>query len=149
GGELVLPSGDEGRGFGKGTVVVEPYVLFGKLLPLDAFVHFQAKLEFPVESGFDDELVLRAAYGRTWTTGGPFGRSWTPIVEALGAKGLASGASTEWDLVPQFQVTLNTRQHIMANFGFRVPVTDSSARDTQFVFYLLWDWFDGGLTEGW
>jgi mono/diheme cytochrome c family protein len=149
GGELVLPSGDEDRGFGKGTTVIEPFILFGKLLPRDTFVHFQAKLELPVESGFDDELVLRTALGRTWTTGGPFGRSWTPIIEALGAKALVSEASTEWDLVPQLQVTLNTRQHIMANFGLRVPVTDSSTRDTQFVFYVLWDWFDGGLTEGW
>lgn len=95
----------------------------------------------------EDELVLRTAIGRTWTTDGPFGRAWTPMIEVLGAKELGGGASSQWDLVPQFQVTLNTRQHIMANFGFRVAVTDSSLRDTQFVFYLLWDWFDGSLTE--
>jgi mono/diheme cytochrome c family protein len=149
GGELVLPTGDEDRGFGKGTAVLEPYLLYAKLLPQDSFVQFQGKLELPVESGFDEELVLRAAFGRTWTSGGRFGRAWTPIVEVLGAKTLSGGGAAQWDLVPQFQVTLNVRQHVMANFGVRVPVTDTSVRDKQLVFYLLWDWFDGGLTEGW
>lgn len=149
GGEVVLPTGDETRGFGKGTAVIEPYVLYGKLLPRDSFLQLQGKLEFPVESGFEEELVIRAALGKTWTTGGPFGRAWTPMIEALGSRDFASNADVTWDLVPQFQVTLNTRQHIMANFGFRVPVTDSSTRDTAFVFYFLWDWFDGGLLEGW
>lgn len=149
GGEVILPSGDESRGFGKGTVALEPYVLFGRMLPGDAFVQFHGAIEFPVESGFEDELVLRSAIGKTWTTGGPWGRAWTPMVEVLGAKELGGGASPEWDLIPQIQVSLSTRQHILANFGLRVPVTDSSARDTQFVFYVLWDWFDGGLTEGW
>jgi hypothetical protein len=51
--------------------------------------------------------------------------------------------------VPQFQVTLNTRQHVMANAGFRLPMTNRSERETEFVFYLLWDWFDGGVLEGW
>jgi hypothetical protein len=31
----------------------------------------------------------------------------------------------------------------------RVPVTDRGARSTEFVLYLLWDWFDGGVLEGW
>ena len=44
---------------------------------------------------------------------------------------------------------LNTRQHVMAAAGFRVPVTERAERETQFVFYLLWDWFDGGVLEGW
>jgi len=51
--------------------------------------------------------------------------------------------------VPQFQVTLNTRQHIMANFGVRIPLDKPGTRSTQFAFYLLWDWFDGGLRDGW
>jgi len=149
GGELKLPTGDENRGFGAGTVIVEPYILFGKLLPNDAFVQFHGAVELPTESGFEDELVLRAALGRTWATHNGFGRTWTPMIEALGAKELGGGASAEWDLVPQLQVSLNTRQHILANVGLRVPVTDSATRDSQLVFYVLWDWFDGGLTEGW
>lgn len=149
GGELVLPTGDEVRGFGKGTALVEPFVLYAKLLSNDTFLQFQGKFEFPVERGFENEAVARAAFGKTWTSGGPFGRAWTPMIEIMGGRELRGGAETSWDVVPQFQVTLNTRQHIMANFGFKLPVTDSSVRHTEFVFYLLWDWFDGGLLEGW
>jgi hypothetical protein len=44
---------------------------------------------------------------------------------------------------------LNTRQHVQAGIGIRVPVTDRSSRTGELVFYLLWDWFDGGVLEGW
>jgi hypothetical protein len=37
----------------------------------------------------------------------------------------------------------------MANLGVRLPVNNTSGRTTQVVFYLLWDWFDGTLFEGW
>jgi hypothetical protein len=47
------------------------------------------------------------------------------------------------------QITLNRRQHIMANVGVRVPLTDPDVRNTQVVVYVLWDWFDGGFFEGW
>ncbi len=149
GAELVVPTGDETRGFGKGTAVFEPYVSWGKLLPADSFFQVQGLLEFPIESGFNEEVGVKAVLGRTWTTGGPFGRAWTPMLEVLASKELQGSADTKLDLVPQFQVTLNTRQHVIANFGFRIPASDSSTRETQFVFYLLWDWFDGGVLEGW
>jgi len=148
GGELVLPTGDETRGFGSGSTVFESFILYGKLLPNDSFVQLQGILEFPTDSAFDDELVVRGAFGRTWTADRPFGRAWTPMVEVLGARAL-DGGSTQWDVVPQFQVTLNTRQHVMAAAGLRVPVTDRGPRTTEFVVYLLWDWFDGGVLEGW
>jgi mono/diheme cytochrome c family protein len=148
GGELVLPTGDELHGFGAGSTVFESFVLYGKLLPNDTFVQLQGILEFPTDSTLDDELVVRGAYGRTWIADAPFGRAWTPMIEVLGARPL-DGASTQWDVAPQVQITLNTRQHVIASAGFRVPVTDRGPRATEFVFYLLWDWFDGGVLEGW
>ena len=71
------------------------------------------------------------------------------MIEVLGSAGLAEGSRSQWDLVPQMQVTLNTRQHVMLNVGVRLPLTDSDVRSTQFLAYLLWDWFDGGLFDGW
>ena len=71
------------------------------------------------------------------------------MLEVLGARELESGADVEWDLVPQLQVTLSTRQHVIASFGARLPVTQRAERETELVFYLLWDWFDGGVLEGW
>jgi mono/diheme cytochrome c family protein len=149
GGELVLPTGDENRGFGRGTTVFESFVAFGKLLQRDSFLQVQAIAEFPSDSALEDELVLRTAFGRTFTQGGPYGRAWTPMIELLGARELGGGADTSWDIAPQFQVTLNRRQHVIAAAGLRVPVSNRSERETALVFYFLWDWFDGGVLEGW
>jgi hypothetical protein len=71
------------------------------------------------------------------------------MIEILGSKEVEDGSSVLWDLVPQMQITLNTRQHIMLNAGVRFPVNQTSGRPTQFIMYILWDWFDGGLYDGW
>jgi mono/diheme cytochrome c family protein len=149
GGELSLPTGDEAKGFGAGTTVFESYVAYDKLLGTDSFLQLQGIVEMPQDDALPNEVTLRAALGRTWTTDASFGRAWTPMIEVLAAKPQESGADIEWDLVPQIQLTLNKRQHIQASAGFRVPVTQRSERTTEFVFYLLWDWFDGGIREGW
>lgn len=147
-GEFILPTGDENLGFGKGTTVFEPFASFGQYLPLEAFLQVQTGFEFPMlrEKGAD-EAFWRAAIGRSFNPN-PWGRTWSPMVEILGSRELESGAVNHWDIVPQMQVTLNTRQHIMLNFGVRIPADDPN-RDTQFMVYVLWDWFDGGLLEGW
>ena len=74
---------------------------------------------------------------------------WTPMVELLAFRDLEGGADLNWDLVPQLQVTLNQRQHVMLNLGVRLPLTNTDRRNTLIVVYLLWDWFDGGLFDGW
>ena len=33
--------------------------------------------------------------------------------------------------------------------GVRVPANDREGRSTQVITYFLWDWFDGGLLDGW
>jgi hypothetical protein len=149
GGELVLPTGDETKGFGNATTVLESFVLYGKLLPRDAFVQLQGVLEFPNDSALEDEAVFRAALGKTWTVDAPFGRTFTPMLEVLAARELESSAKTEWDLVPQLQVSLSKRQHVLGAIGIRQPITDRGNRRTEVVIYLLWDWFDGGVLQGW
>jgi mono/diheme cytochrome c family protein len=149
GGELVLPTGDETKGFGSETTVLEAHVLYGKALPRDAFLQLQGVLEFPRDSAFEDEAVFRAAIGKTWTADAPFGRSFTPMLETLASRELESGATTEWDVVPQVQISLSRRQHVLGAVGIRQPITDRGNRPTEFVFYLLWDWFDGGVLQGW
>ena len=71
------------------------------------------------------------------------------MVEFLADRDLETAARTNWDLVPQMQVSLSKRQHVMANFGVRMPANNRTGRSTQLIFYVLWDWFDGGLKEGW
>jgi hypothetical protein len=150
--ELVLPTGKESQGLGKGVTIVEPFVAVGQILPSDGFLHFQGGVELPtdrdVASVANNEAFWRVALGKTFSQG-RFGRSWSPMVELLGARELGGDASTQWDIVPQMQVTLSKRQHIMINAGIRIPMTDRRERDTQVLTYLLWDWFDGGLFDGW
>ena len=148
-GEVILPTGDTADGFSKGVGVFEPFVTFGQILPADAFLQFQSGLELPIDTDkAAREGFWRATLGRSWAQG-QFGRTWSPMVELLGAREFEDGAKTQWDLVPQVQVTLPTRQHIMANLGVRLPLTDADTRHTQVAFYLLWDWFDGGFLDGW
>jgi hypothetical protein len=71
------------------------------------------------------------------------------MLELMAARELTSGAATAWDIAPQLQVSLNKRQHVLGSIGIRQPVTDRDTRATELVFYLLWDWFDGGVLEGW
>ncbi len=147
--EAVLPTGKETLGLGKGFTRFEPFVAVGQLLPHNAYVQVQAGAELP--AGAEDaaaEAFWRGVVGRTFEQG-RFGRAWSPMIELLGAREIERGQRVQWDLVPQMQITLNTRQHIMINAGVRFPVTERESRHPQVITYFLWDWFDGGLTEGW
>lgn len=147
-GELILPTGDDDRGNGAGTVEIEPFLTYGQILPADCFFQSQLGGVVPVDRDHHDKALLRLNLGRTFTSG-RFGRSWSPMVDLAAARALTADASTEWDVVPQLQVTLNARQHIRVNLGVRLPVDDDDQRDTKVMLYFLWDWFDGGLLEGW
>jgi mono/diheme cytochrome c family protein len=147
-GEVIFPTGDRATGFGKGTTIFEPFVSFGQTLPANGFLQLQSGVELPLlRDKATEEAFWRAALGTSLTQGN-WGRTWSPMVEILGSRELESGAVNHWDIAPQVQVTLNKRQHIMMNVGVRIPADDAS-RDTQFMVYILWDWFDGGFFEGW
>ena len=147
-GELVLPTGSERRGLGKGYAVFEPFATFGQLLPRDGFIQMQGGFAIPLESGHDDEVFWRAAVGKSFEQS-RFGRVWSPMLEILFARPLASDARTSWDLLPGMQVTLNTRQHVRLAGGVRLPVTDADVRKKSVIVYLLWDWYEGGFLQGW
>jgi mono/diheme cytochrome c family protein len=146
--ELVLPTGKETQALGGGRTVIEPFAAFGQILPRDGFLQFQGGFERPItRQEASTEGFWRTAIGKTFTQG--WGRAWSPMLEVLGAREFESGARAEWDVIPQLQVTLSTRQHIILNAGFRFPVNDTYERNKTFMVYLLWDWFDGGLFSGW
>jgi mono/diheme cytochrome c family protein len=149
-GEVILPTGDGAAGLSKDTTVFESFVTYGQLLKADSFFQFQGGVELPVDTGkAGREVFSRAALGRTFTQNGPFGRAWSPMVELLAVRELEKGATIEWDIVPQVQVTLNTRQHVRFNIGWRTPLNARRQRSSSLVMYFLWDWFDGGLRDGW
>jgi mono/diheme cytochrome c family protein len=148
-GELTLPTGKETAGLGSGVTVFEPFVAFGQVLPRDSFVQAQAGVELPSDTArAEKEVFWRTAVGKTITQG-RFGRAWSPMLELLATRDLEEHATARWDLLPQMQVTLSRRQHIMINAGVRLPLNDREGRRPQVLTYFLWDWADGGLTDGW
>lgn len=149
-GEAKLPTGDQRRGLGKGVTVFESFATYGQILPRDSFAQFQGGFELPTRTADAPRAAFwRGVFGKTFTQGGGLGRAWSPMVELLADRELVRGEKVDWDLLPQLHVTLSKRQHIMANFGVRFPLTSAGTRTTEIMFYLLWDWFDGGLREGW
>ena len=145
--ELGLPTGDADTGLGSGHATLETFLALGKQLPNDFFMHARAIYAMPLDSSAR-EAGLEVAVGRMMSQG-PFGRQWNPIVEFLGSRTLASGEKTVWDWAPQVQVSLNQRQHILLSAGVRLPLTERQGRDPQIAVTFLWDWFDGGLLDGW
>ena len=67
------------------------------------------------------EAFVRSAVGTTLAGDRGFGRAWSPQVEVLWAR--PEGGPSEWDVVPQLQVTLSKLQHVMLAAGVRVPIT--------------------------
>jgi len=149
-GEVILPTGDRAKGLGSGVTTFEGFAAYGQLLPADWFFQAQAGFEQPTHTDTAPRAAFwRMALGKSFRQGGGLGRLWSPITELVADRDLETGARTNWDVVPQFQVTLNQRQHVRFAIGARIPATNTAGRSTQVVFYLLWDWFDGGLLEGW
>jgi len=148
-GEISLPTGDGTNGIGAGTTIFESFLAVDKLIGETGFVQTQAGLELPLDQDkAASEMFARGALGMTFTQG-RYGRAWTPIVEVAAARELEGGAALEWDVAPQMQISLNQRQHLLFNAGVRIPLTQRSERKPVLMFYFLWDWFDGGLRDGW
>lgn len=149
GGEILLATGDEEEGFGSGSTVFEPYIAYGQILPAGFFAQFQVGAGLPYDDDeANEEAFWRAAFGKAIYVG-EYGRRWSPMVEILGSRELVSEADTNWDIVPQLQVTLNHRQHVRLCAGARIPLNDTDTRETVYMVYLLWDWFDGPFIAGW
>lgn len=148
-GEVVLPTGSAARGLGKGTFNFETHALFGQVLPGAFFLQGDIFGEFPAGKGLPKEAHAHLALGRTFAGDEGWGRSWSPQVELLTWHEFAPGTQVDWDIAPQLQVSLSKRQHILASAGMRIPLNNTAERKPQFVFYILWDWYDAGLFEGW
>ena len=149
-GEVVLPTGNRARGLGSGVTIFEVFATYGQILPAKSFFQFQGGVELPTDRADAPKAVFwRSVLGKTFSQDKGFGRNWSPMVEVLADRDLIGGRKTNWDVVPQLMATLNKRQHLQASIGVRFPVNNTGSRSTQVLFFLLWDWFDGGLRDGW
>jgi mono/diheme cytochrome c family protein len=148
GGAVTVPTGKEELGFGNGFTIVEPFAMWGQMVGTSAFVQTHVGYEVALDrTRGQNEGFVRTALGYTVTQDRGFGRAWTPMLEVLAAKPQRS--PTEWDLVPQMQISLSKLQHILFSVGVRVPMNERDERKPQVLTYFLWDWFDGGLLEFW
>lgn len=148
GAAVTLPTGKEELGLGNGFTIYEPFAMFGQILGANGFLQVHAGYEIPSDhSRGTNEGFVRTALGYSIARDQGFGRVWSPMVEVLAAK--PKGADTEWDVVPQMQVSLSKLQHILLSVGVRVPLNERQDRKPQFLTYFLWDWFDGGLFQFW
>jgi hypothetical protein len=145
-----MPTGNEAKGLGSGVTIFEAFASYGQILPANMFLQAQAGTEQPTSTDVKPRAVFgRVAFGKSFRQELGLGRLWSPMLELVADRDLEEGAATNVDVLPQFQVTLNRRQHLRVNVGLQVPVNNTAGRPKQVVFYFLWDWFDGGLRDGW
>ena len=144
----MLPTGKEAQGLGNGFAIYEPFAMWGQMLGANGFLQAQAGYEFAGDQQRGtNEGFMRAALGYTIAQDQGLGRQWSPMAEVIAVR--PKGGATEWDIVPQMQVSLSKLQHILLSVGVRVPLNEREDRKPQLLTYFLWDWFDGGLFEFW
>jgi mono/diheme cytochrome c family protein len=149
-GSVIVPTGNRQRGFGSGTTTFETFAAFDQLFPTNTFIQTQFGADLPRHTDIAPQSIFfNTAIGQSFAGQRGLGRLLSPMMEFLAARDLVDHAKTDWDVLPQMQVTISRRQHIRADLGVRIPVNNTSGRPMQLVFYLLWDWQDGRLNEGW
>ena len=148
GGAVTLATGSKDRGLGNGYTIFEPFAMWGQTLGANGFLQMHTGLEVPSNhTAGSNEGFFRTAAGYTFAQDQGFGRAWSPMAELLIAK--PAGGATEWDVVPQMQVSLSKLQHILLSVGVRVPLNEREERKPELLTYLVWDWFDGGFFHFW
>jgi mono/diheme cytochrome c family protein len=149
-GEAIFPTGSTAHGLGSGVTGFETFVAYGQLLPAKTFFQVQVGSELPTDTTKSPRSFFwRNAVGKQFNQSHGLGRMWSPMMEFIADQDFQTGAKTNWDVMPEIQVTLSKRQHIRGNVGVRIPAGNTSGRNIQVLFYLLWDWQDGRLIEGW
>src|SRR5215510_6327599 len=149
-GSLILPTGNRTRSFGSGTTTFETFAAFDQMFRARTFVQTQFGADLPRHTDIAPQSIFfNITVGQSFAGNRGLGRLWSPMVEFVAERDLVDGAKTNWDVLPQMQVTISKRQHVRCDFGVRVPVSNTAGRPVQLMFYVLWDWQDGRLTEGW
>ncbi len=150
GGEFIAPTGNPHIGTGGGSPVFEAFAAYGQIFPADSLLQLQTGIELPTQPDkMSRAYYLRGALGKTFSTRGGLGRRWSPMAEFIADRDLVAGATTNWDVVPEIQIPISRRMHILANVGVRIPVNNTAERPKQIIFYFLWDYVDGSLRQGW
>src|ERR1700738_5185207 len=150
GGDISVPTGNRTIGTGGESTLFEAFAAYGQILPRDSFLQIQTGFELPVHPDkVPRAFFLRTAIGKTFSTEGGLGRRWSPMLEIIADRDLLTGAKTNVDLAPELQIPLARRMQLLGGIGYRIPVNNTANRPRQLMFYVLWDFPDGGLRQGW
>src|SRR6185312_10891801 len=110
-GEVNFPTGNSAHGLGEGVTVFQTFGAFGQRLPAKSFVQVMAGAALPTHTEDVSKTVyVHTAVGKSLVQNKGFGRMWTPMLEFLADRDLVNKAKTNWDILPQMQVSLNKRQ---------------------------------------
>ena len=149
-GNVVAPTGNSAHSLGAGTTAFETFVEAGQLFRSNTFIEFQGGAILPTDTTKAPQNTFwYTTIGQMIAQGHGLGRLWSPMLEVLGSRDLVNQATTDWDLVPELQVTLSKRQHVRGAIGVRTPLNNTADRSPALMFYVLWDWQEGSLLKGW
>jgi hypothetical protein len=100
---------------------------YSQRLPADAFLHAQVGVEKPLNLAVKREVFWRVAAGKTFVQG-PWGRTWSPMVELLAVREFVVGEPESTEVLPQLRVTLSRPASRLRDAGLHVAVQRSGAR---------------------
>jgi len=129
-----------------------PFIAFGKGLSRNFTFQGTARANLPVD-GFSDGVMELSGVVHWIPSLWP--QTFKPGLEIVSAFPFERGAGinrrefAQISLIPQAQIGLNTRGHVALNIGAELPLNDTGRYDYRAFIYLLWDFADGGLFEGW
>ena len=113
-------------------------------------MQFELGADLPVDTSVAPRsLFFRSLIGASLAPDHGLGRLFSPMTEFVAKKDYKVGEGTQWDVVPEMQVTVSRRQHIRAAVGYSKPITEVGGRAPQIEFYVLWDWAEGHFWNGW
>jgi len=129
--ETTLPTGQLYKGFGKGTVVFEPFVAAGTMLG-NWYVQASGKVELPVDALVSRAYLYNLYVGRD---SGAAPNSWT-----FGAE--LNGENKELWVTPQIRKGLTGTGALAASLGVSIPIKHRSEKVVSWVGYLLWEFLE-------
>lgn len=143
--EFSIPTGSEAKGFGKGTVVLVPYIAGAKEF-WKIQLQGSAKIETPInKSKGNPELV----YAISTTLVLPEDRRGIyPGIELVGTKNLGA-EQHRISIVPKLYIALTKRGHLAISLGREIPIYGGNPFKYRYVGFILWDYVDGGIFSGW
>tara|TARA_R110000782_G_scaffold191602_2_gene281414 strand:+ start:4041 stop:5153 length:1113 start_codon:yes stop_codon:yes gene_type:complete len=129
-----------------------PYIAIAKRLTKTLTMQGTARSTLPFENFSDGDVEISSVVH--WSSS-LWPRSIKPGLELVASfpiereTGTSRKSFSQVSLIPQAQVGLNKRGHIMLNIGAEIPLNDTHRYDYRGYAYLVWDFADGGLFDGW